>query len=76
MIPVADDSNPAPIPGLEDLMKLSRKASGTPHPAILSMASSSNTTFPEVKKEGDADWALHAKIGDTPVEVIVVGKVD
>ena len=40
------------------------------------MAASSNATFPELKKEGEADWALHVKIGSTPVEVIVVGKVE
>jgi hypothetical protein len=40
------------------------------------MSSSSNTTFPELKKEGENDWALHAKIGDTPIEVILVGKVE
>jgi hypothetical protein len=76
MVPVADDTKPDTIPNIEELMKMSRKASGTPHPAILSMASSSNSTFPELKKDGESDWVLHAKIGDTPVAVIVVGKVE
>jgi hypothetical protein len=76
MIPAADDPGPDAKPGFDDLMKLSRKASGTPHPAVLSMSSSSNATFPELKKEGENDWALHAKIGDTPVEVILVGKAE
>jgi hypothetical protein len=76
MIPVAEDTNPDATPAFDDLMKMSRKASGTPHPAILSMSSSSNATFPEIKKEGDSDWVLHAKIGDTPVAVIVVGKAE
>src|SRR5213592_2620018 len=56
MIPVAEDTNPDATPAFDDLMKMSRKASGTPHPAILSMSASSNTTFPELKKEGDSDW--------------------
>src|SRR5258708_39828012 len=76
MIPAADDTKPDAIANIDDLMKMSRKASGTPHPAVLSMSSSSNATFPELKKEGDSDWALHAKIGDTAVSVIVVGKVE
>lgn len=76
MVPAADDPGPAATPGFDDLVKLSTKASGTPHPAVLSMASSSNTTFPELKKEGDSDWALHAKIGDLPVEIILVGRVE
>jgi hypothetical protein len=40
------------------------------------MSASSNGTFPELKKEGENDWALHAKIGDTAVEVILVGKAE
>jgi hypothetical protein len=76
MIPAADDPGPDAKPTFDDLMKLSRKASGTPHPAVLSMSASSNSTFPELKKEGENDWALHAKIGDTAVEVILVGKAE
>jgi len=76
MVPAADDTKPGDIPNIDDLMKMSRKASGTPHPAVLSMSSSSNAAFPELKKEGDSDWALHAKIGDTAVAVIVIGKVE
>src|SRR5262249_35050095 len=76
LVPAADDTKPGDIPNIDDLMKMSRKASGTPHPAVLSMSSSSNAAFPELKKEGDSDWALHAKIGDTAVAVIVIGKVE
>jgi len=76
MVPLADDTKTDAISNIEDLMKMSRKASGTPHPAILSMSSSSNSAFPELKKDGESDWALHTKIGDTPVAVIVVGKVE
>jgi hypothetical protein len=76
MVPTADDPGPDVKPGFDDLVKLSGKASGTPHPAVLSMSSSSNAKFPELKKEGENDWALHAKIGDTAVEVILVGKVE
>jgi len=72
LVPAADDTKPGDIPNIDDLMKMSRKASGTPHPAVLSMSSSSNAAFPELKKEGDSDWALHAKIGDTAVAVIVI----
>src|SRR5947207_10528854 len=58
MVPVAADPGPGAKPGFDDLVKLSSKASGTPHPAVLSMASSSNAKFPELKKEGENDWAL------------------
>jgi hypothetical protein len=76
MVPVADDPGSDAKPGFDEVTKLSTKASGTPHPAVLSMSSSSNAKFPELKKEGENDWALHAKIGDTAIEVILVGKVE
>ena len=76
MIPAAEDPSADIVAGFDDLMKMSRSASGTPHPAVLSMSSSANTKFPDLKKEGDSDWVLHAKIGETPVAVIVVGKAE
>ena len=76
LVPAADDPGPTAAPGFDDLVKMSTKASGTPHPAVLSMSSSSNATFPELKKEGDNDWALHAKIGDLAMEIILVGKAE
>ena len=76
MIPAADDTDANATPAFDDLMKMSRKASGTPHPAVLSMSASSNAKFPELKKEGESDWVLHVKIGDLPVAVILVGKVE
>ena len=76
MVPAVDDPGPDAKPGFDELVKLSSKASGTPHPAVLSMASSSNAKFPELKKEGENDWTLHAKIGDTAIALIVVGKAE
>ena len=76
MIPAADDTDATATPAFDDLMKMSRKASGTPHPAVLSMSASSNGKFPELKREGDSDWVLHVKVGDLPVAVILVGKAE
>jgi hypothetical protein len=53
---------------------MSRKASGTPHPAVLSIWKVEEKDFkPGVAQEGDTDWVLQTKIGDTPVAVIVAG---
>jgi hypothetical protein len=76
MIPAAEDKDPNSTPAFNDVVAMSRKASGTPHPAVLSASSSSNSTFPELKKEGDSDWVLHAKIGDLPISLIVVGRAE
>jgi hypothetical protein len=76
MSPAADDTNATATPAFNDLVAMSRKASGTPHPAVLSASSSSKTTFPSIDKEGDSDWVLNAKAGDLPIALIVVGRAE
>jgi hypothetical protein len=76
MTPAAEDKDPAATPKFDDLMVMSRKASGTPHPAVLGMSAGPAAKAPELKKEGDSDWVLNVKIGEVPVSVIVVGKVE
>jgi hypothetical protein len=76
MVPAADDTNPTSTPAFNDVVAMSRKASGTPHPAVLSASTSSDTKFPDIKKEGDSDWALQAKLGDIPISLIVVGRAE
>ena len=74
MSPLAADQDASAALSFDDLMKLSRKASGTPHPAVLSMWQSRSEKFPALTQEEDVNWVLHAKMGDTPVAVIVVGR--
>jgi hypothetical protein len=74
--PVAADTAPAPVQGFEPLMDLSRKASRSPHPAVLSMWKADSASAPNLHKEGETDWVLNIKIGDTPVAIVVIGKVE
>ena len=76
MVPAADDKDPAATPAFDALMAMSRKASGTPHPAVLSVWSSTASSFPSFGKEGDHDWALNTKVGDLPLAVILIGKAE
>ncbi len=77
LTPIAADSDPAAKPSFEDLVKMSSKASGTPHPAVLSIETPpSGATAPSVSKEGEKDWTLTLKSGDLTFSVIVVGKAD
>lgn len=71
---IADDQDPKANAEYDPLMTLSRKASGTPHPAVLSMWQSRGSKFPDLTKEEDMSWVLHAKMGETPIAVIVVGR--
>jgi hypothetical protein len=76
MVPAAEDKDANATAAYDDLMKMSRKASGTPHPAVLSMEPASGSTFPAINKEGERDWALTVKVGDQPFALILVGKAE
>ena len=76
LTPLADDADPNAMPAFDALVQMSTKASGTPHPAVLSIETPAGSTFPEVTKEGDHDWVLNVKIGDLPLAIIVAGKYE
>jgi hypothetical protein len=77
MTPIAADPEPAAKPAFDDLVKMSSKASGTPHPAVLSMETPpAGATAPSVAKEGEHDWTLTLKAGDLTFSIIVVGKAE
>lgn len=73
MTPAADDQSSAAVPKFDDLMKMSRKASGTPHPAVLAMYVVESDFQPGLQNVGE-DWNLFAKVGETPIGLTVVGK--
>lgn len=75
LTPVADDKTPATIPGFDDLMKLSRKASGTPHPAVLSISQSRHSKQPDLTHE-ESTFTLHLKLGEVPLAIIVIGRAE
>jgi len=75
--PVSADSDPAKTLSFDDLVKLGRQASGTPHPGFLVGAPPSGDTFPSVAKDDAGNWNLqikgHGKSGDLPLGFTVVG---
>ncbi len=76
LIPAADDKDLNATPAFDALMAMSRKASGTPHPAVLSIWAAGASDAAGFAKQGENDWVLTTKIGDTPVSLILVGKVE
>jgi hypothetical protein len=70
---IADDTDAASTPRFDALMSLSRKASGTNHPLVLSIwkADSPATGF---GKEGEHDWVLTKSVGKIPLAIILVGR--
>lgn len=74
LVRAADDSDPAALPGYDELMKRSQKASGTPHPAVLSIAPPlEDAPNPGFVQEGEHDWMFNTKVGATPLGIILVG---
>jgi hypothetical protein len=72
LTPAGEDRDLNAAPNFDTLVKMSRKASGTAHPAVLSVwkAEGGSASF---SQHGDSDWVLEAKVGDTPIAIIVAG---
>jgi len=74
LAPVAVDKDVNATPAFEALVDMSRKASGTPHPAVLSTWKVDAGAYKQgVVQEGESDWVLQTKMSDTPLAVIVAG---
>jgi len=75
LTPIGNDPDPAATPAFDALVKMSIKASGTPHPAVFSIEKPSTSNFPSITAEGDTpDQVLNLNIGDLQLGMIVVGK--
>jgi hypothetical protein len=72
MSPAATDTDLNATPAFDQLVAMSKKASGSPHPAVLNCWKPDTAEGPALKQEGD-DWVLYSKIGDRPIALIVVG---
>ncbi|MEO8028635.1 MAG: hypothetical protein ABI823_19290 [Bryobacteraceae bacterium] len=72
--PAGIDKDPKPPGDFDALMNLSRKTSGTPHPAVLSMWKQDSDFKPGLHLEGESDWVWNVKVGDVPLAIILVGK--
>jgi len=70
--PIAADADPNALPNFDQLVAMSTKASGTAHPAVLSIWKADTDFKAGFDKEGD-DWVLQAKMGDTPLAIILIG---
>lgn len=75
--PASEDPNGAATPNFTELVAMSLKATGTPHPGVFSIWKPEAAEFKAgFHKEGDHDWVFTAKIGDLPVSMILIGAAD
>lgn len=72
MTPANEDRDVNAAPNFDALVAMSRKASRTPHPAVLSLWKAAADS-PGFSQQGDSDWVLQSKVGDTPIAIIVAG---
>lgn len=76
LTPAAQDTDAAPVANVDALMNMTRKASGTPHPAVLSMWVIESDFKAGFDKAGESDWALQVDLGGVKIGLILVGKVE
>ncbi|MCS7313983.1 MAG: hypothetical protein RMI94_00100 [Bryobacterales bacterium] len=72
IIPASEDKDLNATPSYDELVAMSNKASGTSHPAILSVWKLDKRE-PAGLVQHEGDWVLHATIGDIPIGLIIVG---
>ena len=81
LVPIADDQNPETKFSFEDLSKLSKKASGTNHPAPLSLVSAEGiTTWPSVLEDENGHLVFAGKLKtdgavELPIAFVIKGVV-
>lgn len=79
LTPAAADTQLDKALSFEEMVKLSRQASGTPHPGLLILApASGGDNFPAASKDDLGHWNLQVKgrgsNGDFPIAITLVGK--
>ncbi len=72
LAPAREDRDLGAVSNLDSLLAMSRKVSGTMHPAVLSIWKAQSDA-PGFSEEGDGDWVLESKVGDIPMAVIIAG---
>jgi len=75
LVPVADDKDPAAKYTTQDLVKLSAKAAGTNHPAVLALFPVyDQVTEPKLYKNDSDQWTLAVPFGATRLGVVLIGQ--
>ena len=78
LIPVASDPDPNATFKFDELVSLSRKATGTRHPGPLSLAQASGATVPTLSKDEEEHWIFSTVLKlasgkDLPFALVIKG---
>jgi hypothetical protein len=71
-----EDTDPASTPAFDPLVAMSKKVTGSPHPAVFSMWKVENDFKPGFEKMGENDWVLQVKVAGTQLAIILIGKAE
>ncbi len=71
--PASIDKDANATPSFDQLMDMSRKASGTRHPAVIPVWKAEPGDWQQGLAQTGEDWVLSVKVGETPISVIVKG---
>jgi hypothetical protein len=67
------DTDLSATPAFDQLVAMSKKTTGATHPLVLSIWNPDTDFKAGFDKQGDTDWVLQTKLGDTPLAIILVG---
>ena len=73
LVPAANDTEPDSAPSWEEVVAMSKKASGTVHPAVLEAWKDDMPSAGPLEVFEGRDWVLHAKVGNVPVALVLIG---
>jgi hypothetical protein len=77
LIPAASDPDPNAIYKFQELVRLSSQATGTAHPAPISMVQPHDGAETSIMKDEDGHWVFSAKLavgsGEIPFSFVIKG---
>ena len=82
LVPASEDTkDPDAVMSTDEVVGLSRKASGTNHPAVINLASPPAAASSALEKDEMEHWVLKVKsqskpAADLPISIIVVGRAE
>jgi hypothetical protein len=82
LVPASEDTkDPDAVMSADEVVALSRKASGTNHPAVINLAPPAAASNATLEKDEMDHWVLKAKsqskpAADLPIAIIVVGRAE
>jgi len=73
LTPIAADADPAAEMNFDQMVALSKRASGTNHPSALNLVMVEAKSFPSLSSDDEGRTIFNAKLGEMPIALVVRG---